>query len=180
MSTATSASEIRRWNVPTRAGFRFCVIYFGLFFITTQIGSSLLPVPGIDIPDLSSLWPFRQIVFWTAAHVFRIGHPLVYTGSGSGDKTFDWVLCFCLLVIALLGTCIWSVLDRQRISYPTLYKWSRVVLRFALVSQMLVYGVDKAVPLQMPFPDLNTLLEPFGNFASHGRAVVLGRLFAAL
>jgi uncharacterized membrane protein YphA (DoxX/SURF4 family) len=110
----------------------------------------------------------RQIVFWTASHLFRVTHPLVYTGSGSGDKTFDWVLSFCLLVLAALATGIWSVLDRRRENYATLHKWFRVFMRFALASQMILYGLFKAVPVQMPFPYLTRLMQPYGSFSPMG------------
>jgi uncharacterized membrane protein YphA (DoxX/SURF4 family) len=40
-----------------------------------------------------------------------------------------------------------------------------LTLRFMLASQMFAYGLDKLVPLQMPFPDLMRLLEPYGNFS---------------
>jgi hypothetical protein len=93
---------------------------------------------------------------------------LVYGGSGSGDKTFDWVAAFCLLICAILATLIWSGLDRRRENYASLYKWFRVCIRFALASQMFSYGLAKAVPLQMPFPYLTTLLEPYGNFSPMG------------
>src|SRR5208282_4243632 len=94
--------------------------------------------------------------------------PLVYSGSGSGDKTFDWVLAFCLLVFAALATAIWSLLDRRRENYATLYKWFRLFIRFALASQLVGYGMAKVIPLQMPFPFLTRLLEPFGNFSPMG------------
>jgi len=110
----------------------------------------------------------RQIIFWTAAHIFRVAHPLVYSGSGSGDKTFDWIAAFCLLIFAVLSTFLWSFLDRRRENYVTLHKWFRAVIRFALVSQMFSYGLAKVVPLQMPFPYLTKLLEPYGNFSPMG------------
>jgi hypothetical protein len=54
-----------QWSFAQRAAFRFCFVYFGLFCIATQILGSLIPIPNVDIPDLSSLWPMRQITFWT-------------------------------------------------------------------------------------------------------------------
>jgi hypothetical protein len=59
-------------------------------------------------------------VFWVAAHVFGLKTPLVYSGSGSGDKQFDWVLVFCIFVAAAVAAAVWSVLDRRRESYPIL------------------------------------------------------------
>src|SRR5579862_6720766 len=118
MSPQTQIDPIQaagaQWNPALRLGFRFCFVYFVLFCLSNQIFASLFPLQNVEIPDPSTLWPVRQIVFWTAAHVFHTKLPLVYTGSGSGDKTFDWVLAFCLLVAALIGTGIWSALDRRR------------------------------------------------------------------
>jgi len=78
------------------------------------------------------------------------------------------VLVFCLLVIALLATATWSILDRRRENYVTLHKWFRLCMRICLAGQMFAYGFAKAVPLQMPFPYLTRLVEPFGNFSPMG------------
>ena len=157
-----------RWSLTKRIAFRFCFVYFGLFCLLTQVLLGLVPLPSVDIPDPSTLWPFRQIVFWTATHVFHLSQPLVYQLSGSGDKTYDWVLQFCFLMVALLATVIWSLLDRKRENYATAYKWFRLFVRFCLAGQMLSYGWAKAVPLQMPYPRLFTLIEPYGNFSPMG------------
>jgi uncharacterized membrane protein YphA (DoxX/SURF4 family) len=161
-------AEAQHWTVAARVAFRFWFVYLALFCVATQILGSLFPIPKVDIPDLSSLWPMRQITFWTAAHVFHAKLPLVYTGSGSGDKTFDWVLMFWLLAVAALATGGWSVLDRKRDNYVRLHKWFRVFIRIALAGQMITYGMDKLIPLQMPFPYLTRLLEPFRDFSPMG------------
>jgi hypothetical protein len=160
-----SAAPKEHWGLGLRIAFRFCVAYFTLFSLSNQILGGLFVIPKVNIPELSALWPLRPITFWTAAHIFRIKRDLVYTGSGSGDKTFDWVLAFCLLVMAALITCGWSVLDRRRENYVTFHKWFRLAMRFMLASEMFLYGLAKAIPLQMPFPYLNRLLEPYGNFS---------------
>ena len=164
----TQESHQPQWSLCSRIAFRFCFLYLSLFSINIQILAEFVPIPNIDVPDPGTLWPMRQIVFWTASHVFGVKQPIVYTGSGSGDKTFDWVLVFCLLVFAVVGTGVWSVFDRKRRHYVALDKWFRLYLRFALASEMLIYGVDKAIPLQMPFPYLTKLVEPYGNFSPMG------------
>ncbi len=35
----------------------------------------------------------------------RVAGPLVYKDSGSGDKTYDWVLQFCMLIVGVAGYC---------------------------------------------------------------------------
>ncbi|MGP0021440.1 MAG: DoxX family protein [Candidatus Sulfotelmatobacter sp.] len=168
MAQLQPEAQLQKWSFAARVAFRFCFLYFGLFCVATQILGSLLPIPKVDIPDLSSLWPMRQITFWTAAHIFHAKLPLVYTGSGSGDKTFDWVLAFWLLVVSALAAGIWSGLDRKRENYATLHKWFRVFIRIALAGQMITYGMDKLIPLQMPFPYLTRLIEPFRDFSPMG------------
>jgi hypothetical protein len=155
------------WSFVKRLAFRFCFSYFGLYCLTTQILGGLLLNTKFSI-DPATLWPMRQIALWTAAHIFGITHSLVYTGSGSGDKTFNWVETFCLLVLAVLATVIWTVLDRQRDNYVTLDKWFRLFIRFALASAMFSYGMVKVFPQQMPFPFLTRFVEPFGNFSPMG------------
>jgi hypothetical protein len=158
-----------RWSIVHLAAFRFCFVYLGLYCLGTSMLSGLLgPIPHFDIPLLDTLAPIRQVVFWTAAHVFGIKSPLVYMGSGSGDKTFDWVFSFCLLLFAALATGIWSMLDRKRANYVTLHKWFRLFIRFSLAGQMILYGLLKVIPVQMTFPALTTLIQPYGQFSPMG------------
>lgn len=156
------------WSVASRVAFRFCFVYFGLYCLYTQILTSLLPLPKVDIPDLSTFWPMRPIVLWVAVLIFRVAKPPAFSDTGSGDRTFDWVLVFCLLVFAAFVTACWSILDRKHPNYVTLHKWFRLVIRFFLAGQMMGYGLAKAVPLQMPFPYLTRLITPYGAFSPMG------------
>ncbi|HKN74772.1 MAG TPA: DoxX family protein [Candidatus Acidoferrum sp.] len=168
IAQAQQEPQMPHWSVARGVAFRFCFVYFGLYCLGTQIVGGLFLIPIAEVADPASLWPMRQITFWTAAHIFHAKLPLIYKDSGSGDKTFDWVFAFCLLVIAALATGIWSALDRRRENYITLYKWFRLFIRFALASEMILYGIDKVIPLQMPFPYLTRLLEPYHEFSPMG------------
>lgn len=156
-----------RWKPATRVAFRFCFIYFGLYILLTQMISGMLRSPfGRIAPPGTFRWP-RAIVAWTAVHVFHVTQPLVIA-SGSGDKVFDWVQVFCILVVALAGTAIWSLRAKSEADDGRLHGWFRVFLRFALGSTMVSYGFSKVFPGQMPAPDLTQLLERFGNFSPMG------------
>src|SRR5215467_2577727 len=156
------------WGPRKRLAFRFCFLYFGLYVLVTQMLSSLFLAPSIDVPEIGTLRPLRAIISWAAAHIFHHQAALVVTGSGSGDKTFDWVESFCLLLMALGVTAIWSLADRKRLNYSAVFKWFHLFLRFAVGSTMFAYGFDKAIPLQMSFPSLTRLIEPFGDFSPMG------------
>lgn len=168
LDPVTSSVTGQPWSMGKRIAFRFCFVYFTLYCLSSQIITSLFPIPKIDTPDLDTLLPFRAVIFWVGTHVFRRDLPLVYSGSGSGDKTFDWVTLFCMLVVAVVAAGVWSWLDRGRHHYVSLYSWFWLFLRLCLAGQMLVYGSVKAVPLQMPRPFLFWLSEPLGNFSPMG------------
>ena len=110
----------------------------------------------------------QRIISWVGVHVFRLGAPPSFQLSGSGDKMVDYLQVATLLMAAAAATVVWSVVDRRRPNYRGLHKWFRVFLRFSLGSTMIGYGMVKAIPLQMPAPGLQRLLEPFGNFSPMG------------
>jgi uncharacterized membrane protein YphA (DoxX/SURF4 family) len=161
-------STLEGWSLAALIGFRFCFVYFILYSLLTQIVNSVFFAQMIEVPDYATVWPVRLGVTWVAKHIFRAGAELVYADTGSGDKTFDWVVAFCVLAIALLATAAWSMIDQRCRSYPVILKWFQLFLRVALVSQMFVYGFAKVVPLQIypPFPF--KFLEPLRDFSPMG------------
>jgi len=168
LERSSNQLSVCKWGLGVRIAFRFCFLYFGLYCLLTWILWGMIPLVGYEIPDLGTLPPFREIVIWTAGHVFAYKQSLVYSGSGSGDKVFDWVQVFCFIAIALLGTCVWSAVDRRRTHYESVYTWFHVFLRFAVAGQLFEYGITKVIPMQMPFPFLTRLLERFGDFSPMG------------
>ena len=157
------------WSLRARIGFRFVAVYFTLYCLVTQIGVSLVLADYTgNIGDLSTLFPIRPIVTGVAARFFHTAYPVLPTTSGSGDKSWDWTLVFCLLVFATIATIVWSILDRRRPGYAAMQKWIWLFFRICLASQMFSYGILKIVPLQMPRPMLFQLVEPFGNMSPMG------------
>ena len=173
-----SGAPKESWGLGLRIAFRFCVAYFTLFALSNQILAGLFVIPKVNIPELSAHWPLKPITFWTAAHVFRIKRDLVYTGSGSGDKTFDWVLAFCLLVIAAVITLVWSILDRRRRNYVVFHKWFRLAMRFMLASEMFLYGQGHPVADAFPLP--HSSAGTLRQFLSDGGALVIDWRFNLL
>jgi len=152
------------WNPLLRVGFRFAFLYFGMFCLATQIAGSLLQTPTSTFRGFGTLWPMRAITFWVAAHVFGVTDQLVY-GRNSGETLFYWVQTFWFLLFAIVGTVVWSALDRRRENYVTLQKWFHLFLRLALSASMFEYGMTKVIPTQFPQPPLTTLVTPVGNLS---------------
>ncbi len=165
-------TNIPRWNLALRIAFRFWLVYLGLYCFATEILPGLFTVtggPDAALPDGATVWPLRPVIFWTAAHIFHVNAPLSFgDNSGGGDCMFGWVTAFCLLMIATAATVVWSLLDRSRENYAELHKWFRLFVRFALAGRMIAYGIVKVFVLQMRYPSLTRLLQPFGTFSPYG------------
>jgi uncharacterized membrane protein YphA (DoxX/SURF4 family) len=158
-----------RWNPALRIAFRFWMIYLGLYCLATQFVAR--PTGSDFLPDLATLWPLRPVISWVGAHIFHVNaSPSLFWGgaSGTADNMFGWVMTFCLLVIATAATVVWSLLDRSRENYAELHKWFRLFVRFVLAAQMIIYGLTKIFPVQMPQPSLTRLLEPLGTLSPMG------------
>jgi hypothetical protein len=163
---------IPRWNLALRIAFRFWMVYLGLYCLASEIFPGLFTVAGgptTALPDPATLWPLRPVISWTAAHIFHVNAPLSFgDNSGSCDCMFSWITTFCLLAIATVATVIWSLLDRNRENYAELHKWYWLFLRFALAGRMIAYGFAKVFVLQMRYPSLTRLVQPFGTFSPYG------------
>jgi hypothetical protein len=75
------------------------------------------------------------------------------------------VFLFNLLVVAIMATVLWSVLDRRLTQYRRLHAWFLTFIRLCLGGQMLYYGAAKVIPVQMPAPPLTSLLRPYGELS---------------
>jgi uncharacterized membrane protein YphA (DoxX/SURF4 family) len=169
-----SQLNIPRWNLAVRIAFRFSMVYLGLYCCATEILTSLFTVTSTNagnFPDPATVWPLRSVISWTGAHIFHVNAPLTAFWGGNSSSTdcmFGWVTAFCLLMIATAATVVWSLLDRRRENYAGLHKWFRLVVRFALAGQMIIYGMVKVIPVQMHYPSLTRLLQPFGTLSPMG------------
>lgn len=166
----TLGAAAPQWSSATRIAFRFCFLYFGLYIVLTQMLTSLLLFTTNDSGafELDVTRPVKAIVVWLASHVFRIGHPIITVETGSGDRYYDWIILCGILTLAIVGTAVWSFIDRRRENYARMFAWFRLFIRLSLAATMLTYGAAKILPLQMPFPFLTRLLEPYGNFSPMG------------
>jgi hypothetical protein len=161
-------AAVTPWHPLTRIAFRFCFIYFGLFCLWfAQIVFVYLGIAGRWLPDDAIMWQMvllDPVMTWVGQHVFGIGAAL-HRDSGSGDQAGIWVGVFCVLVVALVATAVWSAVDHRRPAYPRLSAWFLAFVRLCLAGQMLFYGVAKLIPTQMPEPPLQALLRPYGDLS---------------
>jgi uncharacterized membrane protein YphA (DoxX/SURF4 family) len=158
----TERTTEAHWSLARRVGFRFLFCYFFLFVLGGQeIGAIPLSEPLVE--KYTAFW--YAIAVWVGRHIFQITREFPMSGDGSGDTTFQWILLPCYLALAALATLVWSLLDRRRADYERLHQWFRLLLRFSLAVAMIVYGITKAIPNQMPFPRSFTLLQRVGDLS---------------
>jgi hypothetical protein len=166
----TETPQAHPWPLAGRIGFRFAFCYFTIFLFchgNTTIFSPLDTLPWLHGTIAAWLWtPLAMLAQSIGPRMFHLtGLAAAWHGSGSGDTAMNWVLNGIFAAIALMGTLVWSVLDRRRGSYPVLYAWLRFAMRLVLGVVMIFYGFDKLFPIQMQPPTLGVLTEPFGQMS---------------
>ncbi|PFW98491.1 hypothetical protein CJ469_06173 [Nocardia farcinica] len=154
-----------RWNPITRIAFRFCFLYFGLFcLLTPPFVFVLTGLLGRRLGYDAQFWHIRKLqplLNWVGRSLFGADVQLYPTGVG--DQAIFWVLLFCILVAAVAGVAVWSVVDRHRSDHRTMAGWYLLGIRIMLAGQLLSFGFAKAIPTQMPEPSLTTLLTKYGD-----------------
>jgi uncharacterized membrane protein YphA (DoxX/SURF4 family) len=159
-----------RWSFAHRVVFRFLCCYWLLYSLPE---GGRVHIFGA-VPGASFLFkPYADfchfIAQWVATHVFHItGRAATFFRTGSGDTTLQYILALLYLVVALVATLVWSILDRRRPNYRTLHDWLRLLVRYTLAFTLFGYGFAKVFPLQFQPPQLGKLVEPYGEFSPMG------------
>src|SRR5512138_790184 len=113
------------WSAPVCIGFRFLFAYLVLFILPFPIGT----IPGTDKLATAYAGPWDRIVPWTGEHILHLKAPVSTVQNGSGDKVYDYVVFFLMIVLAALVALVWSLLTRRR-EHSTLHEWLRVYVRY--------------------------------------------------
>jgi hypothetical protein len=150
------------WGLGKLILCRFVFVYLVLYMIPFPLNL----IPGLEPVSkyYDELW--KAPVTWVGKHLFHVTVTVVT--NGSGDTTFNYVQVFCYFTIASFAAAIWSVLDRKRTSYRSLYKALRVCVRYSLATTMITYGFFKVIKSQFPNPSLDRLIQPFGDASPMG------------
>ncbi len=151
------------WPFWQRLLFRFGMIYVLLYSLPFPIDQ--LPAMGWLSALTKAIW--EPIVNVVGEYVLGLDE-LVDQQGGSGDTTYNYVHLLTLFVISILGTTIWSALDRKRTNYRELFYYFYAYLRYYLAVVLMLYGFVKIFKTQFPFPGLMRLTEPLGDFSPMG------------
>ena len=156
------------WRPGTRLAFRFAFSYLCLNLVDCgSIAIFLLQQTFGGLPTelaVDKVW--KHIVPWVARQVLRIQRPDIASGGGS-DSTYAVVQIFCELVLALVATAAWTLLDRRRPDYRRLHQWLRLATQLVCGVLMVSYGSDKVFPAQFGSMTPSRLMTRFGDLSPY-------------
>lgn len=135
----------------------------------------IFPFPLYYIPYVSevSSWTqsfYEMAVPWFGRTFFGIEGDIAMQGYGSGDYTGSWLQIALVCVLAVIGTLIWSLIERKKKDYTKINYWFITCLRYYVAAMMLSYGLIKIIQLQFPEPHFYRLLQPYGDSSPMGLA----------
>ena len=163
MSTLTNPTP---WPHLHRVLFRFFFLYFSLFILIQNNGA--FPFYDYVLGLLQS--PLQSFIPWVGKHILHLPYEITVFTNGSGDTTYDYVIVFVIFSIAVMGASVWSIFDRHRLTYNTLYYWLTVAIRFYVGLMLINYGLYKVFKLQFPAPGLYRLTQNYGDSSPMGLA----------
>lgn len=103
--------------------------------------------------DYAGRHPLEPMI-WVLAQIgsyLTQGSFVEITKSAGSDTLWFWCLHLGWIVVALLITAVWTVMDWHRSDYRCLAASLIVFARFGLAMVLILYGLGKVIPVQMAF-----------------------------
>lgn len=152
----TVASVISAWV------HRFFVAYLLLYCVPFPLGQLSAGYPLVMKFEQTQ----RGAVLWVASAVFE--KTITIFPAGSGDTTYNYIEVATLATIALALSLIWTMLALGRGVGLRMRAFTSVYLRYFLAATLLSYGFAKVLPVQMPYPGPDRLLNSFADTSPMG------------
>jgi len=105
----TTTTQSRNWKPIERIAFRFFFIYFLMFIFTLNNGA----YPFVDKVGEFFEDQWTAPFLWIGKYILKINEEIPTEITGSGDRTFDYVRTFGILLFTIIGTTLWSILDQS-------------------------------------------------------------------
>ena len=145
------------WKGYQRFSFRIAFIFFIL----------------MSAPTSASWYTDLAAIDWTSLHyrdiydLARFSSGFSYVGNTLFGSTLNgyanWIIT---LFVAIGGAIVWSLLDRRRQEYNTLYYWILAIVRYRAGIGIIGFGFTKLFPVQMPYPSIGLLNTDFGDLTA--------------
>ena len=158
------ATTFLPWKSYQKITLRFVTLFFILFIIFLDWSVNPVLSKLYYYGPLSTL--LDGVISWIGKELFQIPYIIISPYDGEhNDRTYVYLLYFTMAVVAVLGTIVWSLLDRKRQNYQVLYYWLTAIIRYYLAFTMFLFALYKFFKLQ--FPDLGyyTLTAQVGDMS---------------
>jgi len=152
------------WNALKKIAFRFIFIFFILFIVLLDWSVNTILSYIYYNGYLSEF--LDLIILWTGKRLFHIPYTIIAPYDGQhNDRTYVYLLYFIITVVAVLGAIIWTVLDRKRKNYQTIYYWLTAIIRYYLAFTLFLFALEKFFKMQFPDLGFYTLTESLGDMS---------------
>jgi hypothetical protein len=150
-----------QWTTGQKIAFRFFFVFLTLQVLTESFFGNLF---GAN----RDIWTLGETIFvppclWLNKHFFHLKY------NSQGWTTFSAVLHTIrdtvYLLLSILACVLWTIFDRKRSDYNKLLYWFSQALVMILCSIVFIYGIIKAIPVQMSFPSFISLQTPVGEMS---------------
>ncbi len=152
----------QHWSAAKKFFFRYACIYIPIY-----VFSDAFPfIAGFN--QIGQM--LNSLGVWVGTEILGVEGPINTSFTGSGDRTIDYINLLVFNSLALFGSVVWLVLDRNRKHYENFVYWICLLVRYYLFAVLFLYGIVKVIKTQFPFPDLWRFLQPLGDVSPMGLA----------
>jgi len=154
------------WKPWQKISFRFFSVFLGLtslFCWDLDLFFAASAVRKEQYDPSKTYQPLTGFFHWLDQHIYHTGYDPKIHQSFPQDNHFGAVFYLTILLIAVVATIIWSLLDAKRSNYNKASYWFNVYLRYILAITMFGYGIDKLIPVQMHYPNAVEMTTLYGD-----------------
>ena len=139
-------------SVVRRLAERFALIGFGLYHVPLFLNNyPSLGGGGMSERGLAISWGhvFTPPGIWVAHHILHVAGPMPngYRGD-NGDVAEEFGRLLIAVVIAAVGSLVWTWADRRRPRARWVSEALKLLLRFSIAFGLTGYAIAKILPLQ--------------------------------
>ncbi len=159
-------TDSKPWKSWQKIGFRFAFLFLGLTTIinwdlVTYFAFWAMNIHKFSL-DIVFTWLVRPFS-WLDRHFFHTGYdPKIHAGYPQ-DNHFATVFYLTIILVSAIVVLVWSILDKRKKDYNKAFFWFNLYLRYTLAITIIGYGIDKVIPVQMPWPNVAAMLSNYGQ-----------------
>jgi hypothetical protein len=149
------------WSLSKKILFRFYFLWLSLSTLKCVI---LLFSRAFGFRNSAGFYKnFSPLFRWMDYYIFHSGYNPVKHIASPEDNHFGVVFYLTISLVSVVGAIVWTVVGRKTQEYYRARYWFRLYLSYVLALVLFFYGIDKVVPVQMPYPRIAALLTPVGE-----------------